>query len=45
MHRGDHTGDEQGEFKPHPYGHNVHGVAARILGNREAVQARGMVRL
>lgn len=26
-------GDESSEFKPHPYGHDVHTVAARILAD------------
>jgi len=26
-------GDAQGEFKPHPYGHDVHAVAAKILAD------------
>ena len=30
-------GDEQGEFAPHPYKHNVHGVAAQILANRDVL--------
>ncbi len=24
-------------FEPHPYGHDVHGVAARLLDNRDAI--------
>ncbi len=28
-------GDEQGEFKPHPYGHDVHAVAAKLLADRD----------
>ena len=30
-------GDRQEQFTPHPYGHNVHGVAAQILANRDVV--------
>jgi hypothetical protein len=30
-------GDEQTRFSPHPYGHNVHGVAARILADRDVI--------
>ena len=30
-------GDEQGEFRPHPYGHAVHTVAAKILAYRDAM--------
>ncbi len=30
-------GDEQGEFEPHPYGHDVHAVAAEILADRDVM--------
>ncbi len=30
-------GDESSEFKPHPYGHDVHTVAARILADHEVM--------
>jgi len=26
-------GDAQGEFRPHPYGHDVHAVAAKVLAD------------
>ena len=30
-------GGERIAFEPHPYGHNVHGVAEKLLVNRDAV--------
>jgi hypothetical protein len=30
-------GDGQEQFTPHPYGHNVHGVAAEVLANRNGL--------
>lgn len=30
-------GDAQGEFKPHPYGHDVHAVAAKVLADRDVI--------
>ncbi len=30
-------GDELNEFTPHPYGHDIHGVAARILADRDVM--------
>lgn len=30
-------GDESSEFTPHPYGHDVHTVAAEILGDRDVM--------
>ena len=30
-------GGERIAFEPHPYGHNVHGVAKKLLENRDAV--------
>jgi hypothetical protein len=30
-------GEEQGEFNPHSYGHDVHAVAAKLLADRDAM--------
>jgi hypothetical protein len=35
-------GDERPQFRPHPYGHDVHTVAAKLLADRDVMLQMGL---